>query len=104
VKAGSIRHLLGSCTLRGRRLMPGRAIACSRSRSCRTDWSTGDRSTATNARPIRPGNSCGRRTWEPRALRNAPAPFQSASRALRRPRPTFRSDGDVGPVANAPVR
>ena len=64
VKTGSIRRPSRIWDLRGRRLMPGRPTACSRNRSCRTDWSTGDHSTATSERPIRPGISCGRRTWE----------------------------------------
>ena len=81
------------CTWRGRSRIPRRTMACSRSRSCRTDWSTGDRTTATNARPIPPGISCGRRTWEGRALRPAPTPLHSESRALRRSRLTSRLVG-----------
>ena len=50
VKAGSIRPRSRICTRRGRPRIPRRTMAFSPSRSCRTDWSTGDRTTASNAR------------------------------------------------------
>ena len=79
--------------------MPGRPTACSRNRSCRTDWSTGDPSTATSERPIRPGSSCGRRTW---ALTSPPGCTDPSEAGVASTgdgydgRPGW--DGDVGPV------